>query len=157
VFAGQGARTRVDRLRVGVGDRARGVGVRARLRSRRVGRARCLDPLCLRVGLRLRSVLSFVVSRAASAIVRRVERVLLGAQLGGVPPRLPSVSISVWLASLTSWATLSRSRMISSTVSAPTIDRRCPAKIRPHSSSIRSCSARKRRAAFAIEAGRRRP
>ena len=65
---------------------------------------------------------------------------------------MPSFSISGWLPSLTSWATLSRSRMISSTVRLPMIERRWPAKIRPHSSSIRFCSARKRRAALAIEA-----
>src|SRR3954453_14829315 len=65
---------------------------------------------------------------------------------------MPSFSISVWLPSLTSWATRSRSRMISSTVSPPMIERRCPAKIRPHNSSMRSCSAKKRRAALAIEA-----
>src|SRR3954454_16845945 len=41
--------------------------------------------------------------------------------------------------------------MISSTVRLPTIERRWPAKMRPHSSSMLSCSARNRRAAFAIE------
>src|ERR1700730_4323892 len=41
--------------------------------------------------------------------------------------------------------------MICSTVSPPTMDRRCPAKTRPTRTSIRSCSDRKRRAALAIE------
>src|SRR5262249_17707506 len=58
---------------------------------------------------------------------------------------------SAWLPSLTSCATRSRSLMIPSTVSAPTMDRKWPAKMRPTSSSIRSCSARNRRAAFAID------
>lgn len=66
---------------------------------------------------------------------------------------IPSFSISPWLPSFASWAKRSLSRMISSTVKLPMMDRKCPAKIRPTSSSIRSCSARKRRAAFAIEIG----
>ena len=37
---------------------------------------------------------------------------------------MPSFSISLWLPSLTSWASRSRSRMISSTVRLPMIDRR---------------------------------
>src|SRR5580692_5335993 len=64
---------------------------------------------------------------------------------------MPSFSISPWLPSLTSCATRSRSLMICSTVSPPMMDRRCPAKIRPTSTSIRSCSERNRRAAFAID------
>ncbi len=65
---------------------------------------------------------------------------------------MPSFSISPWLPSFTSEARRSRSRMISSTVKLPMMDRRWPAKIRPTNSSIRSCSARKRRAALAMEA-----
>ena len=66
---------------------------------------------------------------------------------------MPSFSISPWLPSLTSWERRSRSRMISSTVRLPMIERRWPAKIRPTSSSMLFCSDRNRRAALAIEAG----
>ncbi len=65
---------------------------------------------------------------------------------------MPSFSISAWLPSLTSWATRSRSRMICSTVSPPMMDRRWPANTRPTRTSMRSCSDRNRRAAFAIDA-----
>lgn len=64
---------------------------------------------------------------------------------------MPSFSISPWLPAMTSWETRLRSRMICSTVSPPTMERRCPAKIRPTSSSICSCSVRKRRAALAMD------
>src|SRR5690242_2530910 len=65
---------------------------------------------------------------------------------------MPSFSISLWLPSLTSWATRSRSLMMLSTVRPPMIDRRWPANTRPTSTSIRSCSDRNRRAAVAVDA-----
>ena len=64
----------------------------------------------------------------------------------------PNLAISGFEASRISSASFWRSRMRSSTVIEPTMERRWPANIRPVRRGIWSSSARKRRAALTIEA-----
>lgn len=88
------------------------------------------------------TLISATVTNATSAPSRRRRSARSAQSANNVSPRLPAS---------TSWTPLLRARMICSTVSPPSPERRCPAKTPPTSSSIRFCAERNRQAALATD------